>query len=149
MMTARYAGFLQRSLPPFWPTTDKQMVLGALARLDSVAPPPIPVAEPALRSLTGSGPEAAATQLQPVTEDPGPLEGASTTAGPTPVADSSRSAVTGGHAWTSEQDDELRDAAEAGMAIEELVDHFEVPAEAIATRVDQLGLTLASGALFE
>jgi ATP-dependent DNA helicase DinG len=149
MMTARYAGFLQRSLPPFWPTTDKQMVLGALARLDAVAPPPIPVAEPALRSLTGSGPEAAATQLQPVTEDPGPLEGASTMAGPPPVADSSRSAVTGGHAWTSEQDDELRDAAEAGMAIEELVDHFEVPAEAIATRVDQLGLTLASGALFE
>ena len=31
MMTARYAGFLQRSLPPFWPTTDKAMVLAALA----------------------------------------------------------------------------------------------------------------------
>ena len=27
MMTARYAGFLQRSLPPFWPTTDRAMVL--------------------------------------------------------------------------------------------------------------------------
>ena len=24
MMTARYAGFLQRSLPPFWPTTDRR-----------------------------------------------------------------------------------------------------------------------------
>ena len=30
MMTARYAGFLQRSLPPFWPTTDRAMVLAAL-----------------------------------------------------------------------------------------------------------------------
>jgi ATP-dependent DNA helicase DinG len=149
MMTARYAGFLQRSLPPFWPTTDKQMVLGALARLDAVAPPPIPVAEPALRTLTGSAPEAAPTQLQPVTEDPGPLEGASTAIGPTPVADSSRSAVTGGHAWTTDQDDELRDAAEAGMQLEELVDHFELPVEAIATRADQLGLTLPSGALFD
>jgi ATP-dependent DNA helicase DinG len=149
MMTARYAGFLQRSLPPFWPTTDKQMVLGALARLDAVAPPPIPVAEPALRTLTGSAPEAAPTQLQPVTEDPGPLEGASTAIGPTPVADSSRSAVTGGHAWTTDQDDELRDAAEAGMQLEELVDHFELPVEAIATRADQLGLTLATGALFD
>jgi ATP-dependent DNA helicase DinG len=148
-MTARYAGFLQRSLPPFWPTTDKQMVLGALARLDAVAPPPIPVAEPALRMLTGSAPEAAPTQLQPVTEAPGPLEGASTAAGPTPVADSSRSAVTGGHAWTTDQDDELRDAAEAGMQLEELVDHFELPVEAIATRADQLGLTLPSGALFD
>jgi hypothetical protein len=35
------------------------------------------------------------------------------------------------------------------MAIEELVDHFEVPAEAIATRAGQLGLTLATGALFD
>ena len=30
MMTARYAGFLQRSLPPFWPTADRAMVLAAL-----------------------------------------------------------------------------------------------------------------------
>ena len=55
MMTARYAGFLQRSLPPFWPTTDKAMVLGALARLDESAPEPLPVAEPRLRSLAGAG----------------------------------------------------------------------------------------------
>jgi ATP-dependent DNA helicase DinG len=29
------------------------------------------------------------------------------------------------------------------------VDHFELPTEVIAARADQLGLTLASGALFE
>ena len=54
MMTARYAGFLQRSLPPFYPTTDKKMVLAALSRLDAMAPPPVAVEEPALRSLTGA-----------------------------------------------------------------------------------------------
>ena len=37
MMTARYAGFLQRSLPPFWPTTDRERVLAALKRLDETA----------------------------------------------------------------------------------------------------------------
>ncbi|MGL5867392.1 MAG: ATP-dependent DNA helicase, partial [Dermatophilaceae bacterium] len=58
MMTARYAGFLQTSLPPFWPTADREMVLAALARLDQAAPPPLPVAEPAARGLGGaaSGP---------------------------------------------------------------------------------------------
>ena len=54
MMTARYAGFLQRSLPPFWPTADRAMVLAALKRLDETAEPPLPVAEPALRGLTGA-----------------------------------------------------------------------------------------------
>ncbi|HEX6917475.1 MAG TPA: ATP-dependent DNA helicase, partial [Phycicoccus sp.] len=37
MMTARYAGFLQRSLPPFWPTADRELVLDALRRLDETA----------------------------------------------------------------------------------------------------------------
>ena len=105
MMTARYAGFLQRFLPPFWPTTDKEMVLG--------------------------------------TEHPRPV------APPPPVADSARSAVTGGHAWTDEQDEELRDAADSGMLLHELVEHFELPEAAIAARADQLGLTLATGQLFD
>lgn len=46
MMTARYAPFLQRSLPPFWPTVDRELVLGALRRLDEEAPPPVVVADP-------------------------------------------------------------------------------------------------------
>ena len=49
LATARYAGFLQRSLPPFWPTTDRAMVLAALKRLDETAAEPLPVHEPALR----------------------------------------------------------------------------------------------------
>ena len=123
MMTAGYAGFLQRSLPPFWPTTDRAMVLAALKRLDEVAPEPVPVAEPALRGVTG------------------------VVAGPPPVAPSSRTAVTGGHAWTGEQDAELRDAVEAGIDLDDLSDHLELPAETVAARLEQLGLELG-GATF-
>ncbi|MER7071091.1 ATP-dependent DNA helicase [Terrabacter sp. NPDC000476] len=137
MMTARYAGFLQRSLPPFYPTTDKAMVLAALARLDAMAPPPVTVEEPALRSLTGARADADGT------EHPRPV------AAPPPAPASSRSAVTAGHAWTDEQDEELRDAAESGMQLDELVDHFELPEESISARLEQLGLTIATGALFD
>jgi ATP-dependent DNA helicase DinG len=33
LATARYAGFLRESLPPFWFTTDRDVALGALSRL--------------------------------------------------------------------------------------------------------------------
>ena len=55
MMTARYAGFLQRSLPPFWPTDrPRPRCSPPCKRLDETAAPPLPVAEPALRGLTGA-----------------------------------------------------------------------------------------------
>jgi ATP-dependent DNA helicase DinG len=38
MATARYGGYLQASLPPFWPTTDAQRVRQALARLRAAKP---------------------------------------------------------------------------------------------------------------
>ena len=34
LATARYGGFLARSMPPLWPTTDRDVVLAALRRLD-------------------------------------------------------------------------------------------------------------------
>ncbi len=34
---ARYAGYLRASLPPMWATTDREVVLGALRRLDELA----------------------------------------------------------------------------------------------------------------
>ena len=37
LSTARYAGFLRASLPPFWTTTDPQVVRGALRRLSESA----------------------------------------------------------------------------------------------------------------
>src|SRR5699024_8590677 len=68
MIKARYAGFLQRSLPPFWPTTDRELVLGALRRLDQIAPQVQAVADPAKRGVTG----------QAVAADPGPADGVRT-----------------------------------------------------------------------
>jgi ATP-dependent DNA helicase DinG len=38
LATARYAGFLKASLPPFWPTTDPEVARAALRRLDAAAP---------------------------------------------------------------------------------------------------------------
>ncbi|WP_460461203.1 ATP-dependent DNA helicase, partial [Angustibacter peucedani] len=60
--TARYGGFLRSSLPPFWPTADKEKVLGALRRLDATAGELRPVHEPGLRAeaLREGGPVAAA-----------------------------------------------------------------------------------------
>jgi ATP-dependent DNA helicase DinG len=37
LATAGYRGFLTKSLPPMWVTTDRDAVLGALRRLDEVA----------------------------------------------------------------------------------------------------------------
>ena len=37
LATARYGGFLARSMPPLWPTTDREVVLAALRRLDAEA----------------------------------------------------------------------------------------------------------------
>ncbi|WP_207401118.1 ATP-dependent DNA helicase [Actinomadura roseirufa] len=37
LATARYGGFLKESLPPFWATTDPDVVRGALRRLDASA----------------------------------------------------------------------------------------------------------------
>lgn len=34
LATARYAGFLRASLPPFWTTTDREVVVAALRRID-------------------------------------------------------------------------------------------------------------------
>jgi len=93
MMTARYAGFLQKSLPPFWPTTDKAMTLAALRRLDETAAEPLPVHEPALRGMAGAiddtttGDPSADVADQAIAEAP-------------PVAPSARTAVTKVRAWT-------------------------------------------------
>ena len=144
MMTARYAGFLQRSLPPFWPTADRAMVLAALKRLDETAEPPQPVAEPALRGLTGAVPAAvgdtdrgadAAAPVpveRPVAEDPPPPE-------------SSRTAVTHGHAWTEQEDEELRDGIELGLTLDELAESMELPVDAVTARLAGLGLEAGTG----
>jgi ATP-dependent DNA helicase DinG len=139
MMTARYAGFLQKSLPPFWPTIDKAMVLAALTRLDETAAEPLPVREPALRGIAGvvdsipmGGEDEDDRQAddRPVAGDP-------------PVAGSARTAVTQGHAWTSEQDTELREGVEVGLTLEEMAEHLELADDVILARLNLFGLELS------
>ncbi len=50
LATARYGQFLRQSLPPFWPTSDKGVVVAALARLDAAAGGVWAVSDPALRA---------------------------------------------------------------------------------------------------
>ena len=133
MMTARYAGFLQRSLPPFWPTTDRAMVLSALKRLDETAAEPLPVHEPALRGMGGADAAAADGDARPVASAP-------------PTAASPRTAVTQGHAWTRDEDTELREGVDLGLSLEELAAHLEVPEDLVQARLTMLRLEVSAGA---
>ncbi len=119
MIKARYAGFLQRSLPPFWPTTDRDLVLGALRRLDEIAPEVQPVSDPARRGMTGT----------PVAGDPGPADGA-------------RTAVVHGEGWSTQDDDELRDGADLGLPLQELAASLDREESAVAARANTLGVVV-------
>ena len=141
MMTARYAGFLQRSLPPFWPTTDRALVLSALQRLDEQAPPPRAVPEPRKRGLQGVAGEAAervdgqgaahAEPGKPAAEPPPPPENA-------------RTAVTLGHPWTEQDDEELRDGVEMGLSLAELAESLELAPEVVQARLHGLALEVTA-----
>ncbi|GAB3115116.1 ATP-dependent DNA helicase [Janibacter alkaliphilus] len=133
MMTARYAGFLQRSLPPFWPTTDRDLVLGALARLDETAPDPLPVGDPARRGLTGAVEPVASTGSDGA-EHPRPV------AGSPPAGKGARTAVTGGEGWSEQDDEELRDGVALGLDVPALAEQLDRPDEAVAARLTGLGL---------
>lgn len=117
MIKARYAGFLQRSLPPFWPTTDRDLVLGALRRLDEIAPEVLPVADPVRRGLTGK------------VADPG-------------TAGSVRTAVVQGDGWSAQDDDELRDGTDLGLPLEELAASLDRDESAVVARAEALGLVV-------
>ena len=138
MMSARYAGFLQRSLPPFWPTADRDLVLAALRRLDETAEPPLPVAEPALRGLTGAVAGTSMAAVAPVPDERPVAE-------PPPPPGSARTAVTRGHAWTTQEDEELRDGVELGLTADELAESMELPPDVVRARLDGLGLEAGRG----
>jgi len=139
MMTARYAEFLQKSLPPFWPTIDKAMVLAALQRLDETAGEALPVHEPALRGIAGV---VDGIPMGGQDEDDRPAD-ERPVAGDPPMAGSARTAVTQGHAWTSEQDSELREGVELGLTLHELADHLELDDDVIMARLNLFGLEMS------
>jgi ATP-dependent DNA helicase DinG len=124
LATARYAGFLRASLPPFWTTADREVVLEALRRIDAAAPPPLPVSDPVDRA--GDGVDAAA----------GPSA---------PSAPSSRSAVRLGRGWTAAEDAALRAGVAAGEDARRLADRIAgTPAQVLA-RLADLGLAVVPG----
>lgn len=125
LVTARYSGFLQASLPPFWPTTDRDVVLAALRRLDQAPEPP-------------AGP----TALQRTEEsrlDTGRHPGAATRA--TPSADSTRTAVTLGRPWTSAEDAQLRRDWLAGLSAQEVAEKLGAEPAAVVARAELLSLS--------
>ncbi len=135
LATARYGGFLRSSLPPFWPTADKEKVLGALRRLDATAGELRAVIEPGLR--------AQAVQADPAAPSTGAA--ASATAGPpaapAPVPDATRTAVVQGRAWTADDDALVREGVALGCSVDDLADQFECEPDVIELRLDALGLT--------
>ena len=47
------------------------------------------------------------------------------------------------HGWTSEQDTELREGVDLGLALEELVEHLELDGALITARLSLFGLELS------
>ncbi|WP_265444484.1 ATP-dependent DNA helicase [Flexivirga meconopsidis] len=159
MITARYAGFLQKSLPPFWPTTDRALVLKALKRLDETAgavggqpdsAPQQPAAEPGVETdavVAADDPGEMAPTPDPEHDDLAPVVDEV----PVPPADRSvppddRDAVPAAppappaEGWSEEDDEELRDGAELGLDPGELADHLDRPLPDVQSRMAQLGL---------
>ena len=62
------------------------------------------------------------------------------------MPDASRTAVVQGRAWTSEQDQELREGVHFGCTLEELADQFDAEVAAVAMRLAMLGLAAPSEA---
>lgn len=124
MATARYASYLQASLPAFWPTYDGELVRSALARLDAAAPPPVPVAAPA---WAADVPEPG-DDSRPVAPDP-------------PVPQGPRSGLSGGQPWTRDEDEELREGAELGLSVEELAEHLGRECESVQQRLAVLSFS--------
>ena len=126
MITARYAGFLQKSLPPFWPTTDRALVLKALKRLDQTAGDG--------RATPTAQAEQAATEAAEVAAGQTHDEPAAV-AGPVEVVPAPSAP-----GWSPEDDEELRDGADLGLDPEELAEHLDKPLDDVRNRLVQLGI---------
>ncbi|WP_426566596.1 ATP-dependent DNA helicase [Angustibacter sp. McL0619] len=137
LATARYGSFLRASMPPFWPTADREKVLGALRRLDSAAGDVLPVLEPglrvdAVRESTDEPPPPAHAEPRVPLDVPAVQ--------PAPVPESSRTGVVQGRAWTAQDDTTMCEGVELGCTVEDLADQFDCEVEVVEARLDALGL---------
>jgi ATP-dependent DNA helicase DinG len=135
LATARYGGFLRSSLPPFWPTTDRDVALAALRRIDASAGPLVEVRDPVPRGTT------------PVQAAGAPTSGQTTgqpDVGDSPAPVSTRTAVVAGRAWSAVEDEQLREGVQFGCTVEELADQFECAPATVAMRLAMLNLAAPS-----
>jgi ATP-dependent DNA helicase DinG len=135
LATARYGGFLRSSLPPFWPTTDRDVALAALRRIDASAGPLVEVRDPVPRGTTPVQAAGAATSGQSKVQ-PG--------VGVSPAPVSTRTAVVAGRAWSAVEDEQLREGVQFGCTVEELADQFECAPATVAMRLAMLNLAAPS-----
>ena len=103
---------------------------GALAAFQVIKPTAVPTAEPNTPT-----PQASNT----------PEPQASNTPEPPPPPESARTAVTQGHAWSPQEDEELRDGVELGLTADELAESMELPRDIVQARLDGLGLEAGRG----
>jgi ATP-dependent DNA helicase DinG len=140
LATARYGSFLRSSLPPFWPTTDRQVALAALRRIDAAAGPVMPVLDPVPRVKPTD--QRRAVPTSEVTTDA--VEPAAPAPGPAPV--STRTAVVQGRPWSALEDQQLREGVQFGCTVEDLADQFHCEPATVAMRLAMLNLAAPSAA---
>ena len=143
LATARYGGFLRQSLAPFWPTADRAVALAALARLDAAAGEVWAVEDPALRVEAMRGPAPTSSVVKP---PPQPQTQADPETVPSmpPVPEAGRTAVVHGRAWSTEEDQQLREGVHFGCTLEDLADQFDAEVVAVAMRLAMLGIAAPS-----
>jgi ATP-dependent DNA helicase DinG len=141
LATARYGTFLRSSLPPFWPTTDRAVALAALRRIDASAGPPLPVLDPVPRVKPADQRSRGAS-----TAPARPARGATADPSPSPAPVSTRTAVVQGRAWSTVEDEQLRDGVGVGCTLEDLADQFDCEPATVAMRLAMLNLAAPSAA---
>ncbi|WP_322612552.1 ATP-dependent DNA helicase [Dermacoccus abyssi] len=131
MMTARYAGFLQRSLPPFWPTTDRALILKALARLDENAPDVTP-------------PPAAGTRSTKQPSVPSPSSSSVRSSGASSASSAASSGLSAGSSADAKER-ALAAAAAAGVSGMGTASAIKAPTKSTPPPVDDTARTAVTG----
>ena len=143
LATARYGGFLRQSLAPFWPTADRAVALAALARLDAAAGEVWAVEDPALRVEAMRGPAPTSSVVKPPPQPQTQVDPETVPSMP-PVPEAGRTAVVHGRAWSTEEDQQLREGVHFGCTLEDLADQFDAGVVAVAMRLAMLGIAAPS-----